>query len=369
MDVIFHKSKKYISEDIDYYMSEQRDMHSMIKPDNNLISMTMDSDCLTSPSKDRCSNVLYPFEINSVSKIYIGLSFPLFSNNWGTSFLRHLLKIIKKDGAIILPVYAEGQAYEKGYWSRSFLENIFRSRSLFKGMSNIWAENDGVMSMRIGRVFPKKHNSTFNYFIENFGQKIWDKDNSEKLKEIKETFNTSILSALVEKVILDEFGSKKKINYCDFGEQAEIPFEVANSNYINVKELNFFSKTNTNFSKLNSYFSYRSNKTFKTKFISDFKFEDLNNTDVISIINNSNNLELIKKLKLYDIQKPIIYFGTINEVKEFESKFNFIQYSNFAACKLNSNGTIINHYSDIIQDEIQNELLNTENRIILMRPL
>ena len=38
MDVIFHKSKKYISEDIDYYMSEQRDMHSMIKPDNNLIS-------------------------------------------------------------------------------------------------------------------------------------------------------------------------------------------------------------------------------------------------------------------------------------------------------------------------------------------
>ena len=53
-------------------------------------------------------------------------------------------------------------------------------------MSNIWAENDGVMSMRIGRVFPKKHNSTFNYFIENFGQKIWDKDNSEKLKEIKE---------------------------------------------------------------------------------------------------------------------------------------------------------------------------------------
>ena len=54
------------------------------------------------------------------------------------------------------------------------------------------------------------------------------------------------MSALVEKVILDEFGSKKKINYCDFGEQAEIPFEVANSNYINVKELNFFSKTNKN---------------------------------------------------------------------------------------------------------------------------
>ena len=35
---------------------------------------------------------------------------------------------------------------------------------------------------------------------------------------------------------------KKKISYCDFGEQAEIPFEVANSNYINVKELNFFPK-------------------------------------------------------------------------------------------------------------------------------
>ena len=33
------------------------------------------------------------------------------------------------------------------------------------------------------------------------------------------------------------------------------------------------------------------------------------------------------------------------------------------------NGSIINHYSDIIQDEIQNEVSNTENRIILMRPL
>ena len=32
MELIFHKSEKYIDEDIFYYISDQRDKHSMIKP-------------------------------------------------------------------------------------------------------------------------------------------------------------------------------------------------------------------------------------------------------------------------------------------------------------------------------------------------
>ena len=61
------------------------------------------------------------------------------------SFLLQLLKVLKPNGAIILPVYPEGQAQEKGYWSRSFLENIFLSRQRWTGFSNVRAENDGVM--------------------------------------------------------------------------------------------------------------------------------------------------------------------------------------------------------------------------------
>ena len=42
MELIFHKSEKYIDEDIFYYISDQRDKHSMIKPKKeNLVSMTV----------------------------------------------------------------------------------------------------------------------------------------------------------------------------------------------------------------------------------------------------------------------------------------------------------------------------------------
>ena len=81
MELIFHKSKEYIDEDIFYYISDQRDKHSMIKPKKeNLISMTVDSEKLLPPCKNEITNVFYPFKKNSIDKIYIGLSFPLFSN-------------------------------------------------------------------------------------------------------------------------------------------------------------------------------------------------------------------------------------------------------------------------------------------------
>jgi hypothetical protein len=108
-------------------------------------------------------------------------------------------------------------------------------------MSNIWAENDGVMSMRIGRVFPKKHNSTFNYFIENFGQKIWDKDNSEKLKEIKELVIGKNITAILGKSTPHQSDiSVTKL------------FEFLNSNS-NLKVLNAYSKGNTYGSGWNGY--------------------------------------------------------------------------------------------------------------------
>ena len=52
MELIFHKSEKYIDEDIFYYISDQRDKHSMIKPSkDNLISMTVESENLSPPNK------------------------------------------------------------------------------------------------------------------------------------------------------------------------------------------------------------------------------------------------------------------------------------------------------------------------------
>ena len=87
--------------------------------------------------------------------------------------------IIKKDGAVIFPVYAERQGVEKNYWSRSILEVAFQSRQKWWGMSNIWAENDGVMSMRIGKKEPKVRNSTFTYFIDKKLPSLFDTNDKD----------------------------------------------------------------------------------------------------------------------------------------------------------------------------------------------
>ena len=43
-DIIFHKSNKYIDDDIDYYASDTRDKHGAVKPSKNIKSYTLDSD-------------------------------------------------------------------------------------------------------------------------------------------------------------------------------------------------------------------------------------------------------------------------------------------------------------------------------------
>ena len=88
--------------------------------------MTPVADHLASEfNDDKVCNFFYPQLPNQLDRIYIGISVSLFANHWGASFLVELLKLVKPGGVIILPVYPEGQAAEKGYWSRSFLENKF----------------------------------------------------------------------------------------------------------------------------------------------------------------------------------------------------------------------------------------------------
>ena len=42
-NILIHKSAKYIDEDLDYYCSDTRDKHNMIKPQGDIISLTCDS--------------------------------------------------------------------------------------------------------------------------------------------------------------------------------------------------------------------------------------------------------------------------------------------------------------------------------------
>jgi hypothetical protein len=164
--IILHASDAHIEEDRDYYFSAERDKHNQVRPDQAVYSTTPFSQHLDYRLGDgKIGNFFFPAWANSLDRIYIGISVPLFANTWGSSFLLELLKVLKPGGSIVLPVYPEGQAAEKGYWSRSFLENIFLSRSRWRGMSNIYAENDGVMSMRVGRKWPQPMPGSAEWFF------------------------------------------------------------------------------------------------------------------------------------------------------------------------------------------------------------
>jgi hypothetical protein len=371
MELIFHKSEKYIEEDIFYYISDQRDKHSMIKPKKeNLICMTVDSKIFTAPNKKEISNAFYPFKKNSIDKIYIGLSFPLFSNNWAASYLRHLLKVIKKDGAIILPVYPEEQADEKGMWSRSFLENIFTSRTGWTGTNNVWAENDGVMSMRIGKNFPKKMNSTFNFFIEEIGNKYLRNQIDNKVinedEIIHKIWSTSRYSAIVEKIIRDNCNNKNTV-FCDIGDNPSLSFEINVSKYIKLKETLAFTDDDELFNDLNNYFMYRDIISNKKYNMDDIKELARIKPNIISIIYNEDNIAKLNDLIKISPSSIFIVRGNLNTNDNTYKKYNIVNYSSIVATKLNTE-KVINHYSDIIESEINNEFNSNQKKLYLLTP-
>jgi len=227
--VILHAGEEYISEDLDYYFSTERDKNNQIRPDTTVVSMLpVFGDIegnLDNLNAGTISNFFYPQLPNQLDRIYLGISVSLFSNHWGASFLIELLKLVKLGGVIILPVYPETQAAEKGYWSRSFLENIFLSRSSWKGMSNVNAENDGVMSLRVGKKWPEPRPSSIEWFYQERSNLLLNSiqtnhiDSSIK-NQIKDTFNSLChliweeyqSSAIVERIIQDNCNTKKPMN-------------------------------------------------------------------------------------------------------------------------------------------------------------
>ena len=220
MDIAFHRSPSDIEEDLEYYFSDQRDKHNQIRPSDDIRSFTPDSATFTEdPGEKEIGNLFYPFTPYSLDRIFIGISFPLFSNNWGAAFLRHLLGLIKPNGAVILPVYPEVQARDQGLWCRSSLENIFRSRSRFIGTSNIWAENDGVMSMRVGRRWPPVIPSTARWLFEQAPLRAAALGLSEDATAVHEFWQQQIrrfwrlaqYHAIIEQILRDRHGARRPI--------------------------------------------------------------------------------------------------------------------------------------------------------------
>ena len=251
--VVLHLGKEYIEEDLEYYFSGERDKNNQVRPDESIYSMTpFESHIDIDLNDGKVGNFFYPLAPNSLDRIYIGISISLFANHWGASFLLELLKQVKPGGAIILPVYPEGQAAEKNYWSRSFLENIFLSRTRWRGMSNINAENDGVMSLREGRKWPDPLPSSIEWFYQQRSNLLLknlleNDDRSDTRSFLKQSFTQLCqlvwqeytTSAVIERIIIDHFGANTPINITQVGsEYGLLVNDLMLSRYVNVLEGN-----------------------------------------------------------------------------------------------------------------------------------
>ena len=158
--------------------------------------------------------------------------------------------MVKPGGAIILPVYPEGQAAEKGYWSRSFLENVFLSRTRWRGFSNITAENDGVMSLRVGRKWPDPLPSTVEWFYRQrcslmLTSLITKNGSIDAAAHIQNRFvdlcriiwQEYSRSAVIERVIIDYLGSDAVVSVLHMGsDHGLLVNDLMLSRYINVEQ-------------------------------------------------------------------------------------------------------------------------------------
>ena len=379
IDIILHKSKQYIKEDIDYYCSDIRDKHGMIKPNANLISLTCNSNVFHSnPSNDEICSIYYPFERGVFHRIYIGISFPLFANNWGATFLRHLMYLVDKDGAVILPVYAERQGVEKNYWSRSSLESIFQSRQKWWGMSNIWAENDGVMSMRIGKKQPPKKNSALTHLLNENIEKIKDSNSIDAIvNNVNNQHQNGTLSAIVEQIILNYYGRSKAVTFCEINGNGLLAIETMMSDYIKISQSTAIINEKHNINDFKKYLSNGFDKKFKVTKCENGNLNLDQNFDIITMINildkksdsekNGCVDDMFNKLNKNGIL--ILQDNGSSNVETFDKITASIinssvhsQYSSIVATKLNTNINIP-HYSDIIFEELKNENISRNNVI------
>jgi len=381
-DAAFHLTEEFISEDLEYYFSGERDKNNQIRPDDNIYSMTPTSTHLSvGLDDDKVGNFFYPTLPNLLDRVYIGISVPLFASNWGASFLLELLKIVKPGGAIILPVYPEGQAQEKGYWSRSFLENIFLSRQRWTGFSNVRAENDGVMSLSVGRKWPDPIPSTVQWFYQQRANlalgKLLESGNRDDLAGAFAEIATRVWanythSSVIERIILDSFGVKTAVRVnCISNDYGLLVTDLLLSNYINVEGGSTAHITQAEEAVAKSFASYfaphtgdRHNVTMGE--VNNIEFK--NKSDVICLIHSLSGLEqtqqeaLIDKtwdnlnadglLIVHDVmptawQKTDLY-------KKLEKLGILTTYSSIVASKI-EDSVEISHYSTIQEGKLVDE--------------
>jgi len=384
-DAALHLTEEFISEDLEYYFSGERDKNNQIRPDDNIYSMTPTSAHLSVElDDDKVGNFFYPTLPNLLDRVYIGISVPLFASNWGASFLLELLKVVKPGGVIILPVYPEGQAQEKGYWSRSFLENIFLSRQRWTGFSNVRAENDGVMSLSVGRKWPDPIPSAIQWFYQQraylaLGQ-LLETGNRDDLATSFAEIATRVWanythSSVIERIILDAFGANSSVRVnCVSNDYGLLVTDLLLSSYINVENGSTTHITQAEAAVTKSFANYFSPHTGDRH---DVKLSDVNNvdfenkSDVICLIHSLStfnqayqemlidqawdNLNTNGLLIIHDTMPSAWHkLGELGLHQKLENLGVLSTYSSIVASKIEGN-VEISHYSSIQEGKLVEE--------------
>jgi hypothetical protein len=381
---ILHLTEEFISEDSDYYFSGERDKNNQIRPDENIFSMTPASDQLSfDVAGDKAGNFFFPTSPNFLDRIYIGTSIPLFANNWGASFLLQLLKVVKPGGMIILPVYPEEQAQEKGYWSRSFLENVFLSRQRWTGLSNVRAENDGVMSLRVGRKWPDPIPSTIEWFYQQRANMMLEallaSGGSHDIQAcytglIGNVWKNYANSAVIEKIILDHFGAKTSVTMQNItNDYGLLITDLLLSPYVSVTKGVTYetSVEQENVAKnFHRYFSpYTNDRHIITAYDATSSVSEAK-SDVVCVFNSLNGTSDADQIMLnsaWEQVKPnglLVVYENLGEnhqtisaenLNKMLEKFGTVQfYSSIVASRIQEN-TEISHYSTIQESHLVKE--------------
>ena len=381
-DAAFHLSEEFINEDLEYYFSGERDKNNQIRPDENIYSMTPSASHLSvNLDDDTIGNFFYPTLPNLLDRIYIGISIPLFASNWGASFLLELLKVIKPDGVVILPVYPEGQAQEKGYWSRSFLENIFLSRQRWTGFSNVRAENDGVMSLGVGRKWPDPIPSTAQWFYQQRAnlafEKLLQTDNRDEIAKTYAEMSLRVWannthSSVIERIILDFFGAKQAVSVSSVSnDYGLLVTDLLLSSYINVNKGNTSHIAAVDEVVSKSFASYfkpytGEQHTVDAKGLDHVQFEagvdviclfhclaDLNEEQQMNFIDKAwGNIKPNGLLVLHDAMPVAWQQSKLHQ--KLDAMGELFTYSSIVASKIETN-VEISHYSTIQEGKLREE--------------
>ncbi len=365
-DAAFHLTEEFIEEDLEYYFSGERDKNNQIRPDDNIASMTPTSMHLSADlDNTKVGNFFYPTLPNIFDRVFIGISIPLFASNWGASFLLELLKVVKPGGVIILPVYPEGQAQEKGYWSRSFLENIFLSRQRWTGFSNVRAENDGVMSLGVGRKWPDPIPTTAQWFYQQranlaLGKLIETGDQDELAPAFSEiatrVWANYTHNSVIERIILDHFGVKTPVHVnCVSNDYGLLVTDLLLSSYINVESGCTYHVTRAEAAVAKNFASYFAPLTGERHDIHSGKASAVNfehAADVICLIHTLSNLNAAEQQAQIDIAWGNLKQNGLMVVHDAMPSAWHISDENGLHSKLENLGSL-STYSSIVATKIE----------------